>query len=209
MPRRDPGVRDSVFLNIPYDSAFERLYFAYIAGVSAFGLVPRATLEIPGSTRRLERILELIESCAYSIHDLSRVQLDRNPPATPRFNMPFELGLTVAWQRVASRKHVWFVCESVPHRALKSLSDINGTEIYVHGGTVAGVFRELCNAFVRERLQPSVQQMNDIYGYLRRNAPEILRRAGTASVFGARVFRELSLAGSRAADRAVLQRRRA
>jgi hypothetical protein len=33
------------------------------------------------------------QSCSYSVHDLSRVQIDRNPPATPRFNMPFELGL--------------------------------------------------------------------------------------------------------------------
>jgi len=35
--------RDSVFLNIPYDPAFERLYLAYIAGIHAFNLVPRAT----------------------------------------------------------------------------------------------------------------------------------------------------------------------
>jgi hypothetical protein len=51
---------ESVFLNIPYDSAFENLYLAYIAGVSSFGLKPRAALEIPSSERRLDRILELI-----------------------------------------------------------------------------------------------------------------------------------------------------
>ncbi len=79
MPQREPQRRRerySVFLNIPYDSAFENLYLAYIAGLSAFGLIPRATLEIPTSQRRLERILKLIQECAYSIHDLSRVQLD-------------------------------------------------------------------------------------------------------------------------------------
>lgn len=81
---------DSVFLNIPYDPQFTRLYVAYIASVSAVGLVPQATLGITGN-RRLDRIASLIESCAYSIHDLSRVQLDRNPPRTPRFSMPFEL----------------------------------------------------------------------------------------------------------------------
>ena len=87
--------RYSVFLNIPYDSAFENLYLAYIAGLSAFGLIPRATLEIPTSQRRLERILKLLQQCAYSIHDLSRVQLDAKAPRVPRFNMPFELGLAV------------------------------------------------------------------------------------------------------------------
>lgn len=33
--------RDEVFLNIPYESKFEKLFVAYIAGLSAFGLVPR------------------------------------------------------------------------------------------------------------------------------------------------------------------------
>jgi hypothetical protein len=41
-----------VFLNIPYDKNFERLFLAYIAGISALGLIPRATLEITDSTRR-------------------------------------------------------------------------------------------------------------------------------------------------------------
>jgi hypothetical protein len=81
----------SVFLNLPYDARFRSLFLAYVAGNSAFGLIPRATLEIPGGARRLDRILALMESRRYSIHDMSRVQLDRRPPPTPRFNMPFEL----------------------------------------------------------------------------------------------------------------------
>jgi hypothetical protein len=114
---------ESVFLNIPYDSPFENLYLAYIAGVSSFGLKPRAALEIPSSKRRLDRILDLIQDCAYSIHDLSRVELDRTPPLTPRFNMPFELGLTVALEKVAIPRHVWVVCESKRFRLKKSLTD--------------------------------------------------------------------------------------
>lgn len=86
--RRRPD-RHYVFLNIPYDRAFENLYLAYIAGLSAFGLIPRAPLEIPTRQRRLERILELIRGCAYSMDDLSRVQLDRRTPRVPRFKMPF------------------------------------------------------------------------------------------------------------------------
>ncbi len=63
MPQRKPPRRRerySVFLNIPYDPPFENLYLAYIAGLTAFGLIPRATLEIPTSRRRLERITDLI-----------------------------------------------------------------------------------------------------------------------------------------------------
>jgi hypothetical protein len=59
-------------------------------------LLPRSALEIPGPTRRLDRILELISACRYSFHDLSRVQLSRG---APRFNMPFEAGLAVASAR--------------------------------------------------------------------------------------------------------------
>ena len=92
-----PVSPDAVFVNIPYDEGFRRLYLAYIIGLTQLGLEPRATLGIPGGERRLDRILALIQSCRYSIHDLSRVQLDRNPPRTPRFNMPFELGLAVTW----------------------------------------------------------------------------------------------------------------
>jgi hypothetical protein len=105
-----PRVRDeSVFLNVPYDAGFENLLLAYIAGISAFGFTPRATLEIPFGQRRLDRILSLIRQCQYSIHDLSRVQLDRKAPRTPRFNMPFELGLAVALERSAHPDHSWIV----------------------------------------------------------------------------------------------------
>ena len=99
MPKRPA----EVFLNIPYDTKFDRLFRAYICGISAFGLVPRATLEIPGGARRLDRILELIRSCAYAVHDLSRVELDAHKPRTPRFNMPFELGLSVAHEKSAKK----------------------------------------------------------------------------------------------------------
>src|SRR5206468_1185611 len=75
--------------------------------------------------RRLERIVRLLRNCRSSFHDLSRVSLDRNPPVTPRFNMPFELGLAVSPRR--SRAHEWFVFEERRHRLMKSLSDLNGT----------------------------------------------------------------------------------
>jgi hypothetical protein len=149
-----------VFLNIPYDRKFENLFLAFISGISAFGLVPRATLEITSSSRRLDRILSLIQDCQYSIHDLSRVELDRIPPLTPRFNMPFELGLSVAHQKALKGKtHEWFVCEAKAFRIVKSLSDLNGTDPFIHDGQVAGLFRELCAIFQRPGRQPTVQQM--------------------------------------------------
>src|SRR5438094_650912 len=94
---RRPLPPDEVFLNLPYDEKSQRLYLAYICGIRALEMDPRVTLEIPGGTRRLDRIFPLIQGCRFSIHDLSRVQLDGKHPRTPRLNMPFELGLAVAW----------------------------------------------------------------------------------------------------------------
>ena len=140
---------NSVFLNIPYDRRFQPLYLAYLVGMTELGLKPKATLGIPGGARRLDRIFELIQTCNYSVHDLSRVELDRTPPPTPRFNMPLELGLAIAWAKINPEAHTWFVCESVDRRAQKSVSDLNGTDFYIHNGTPDGVMRELSNAFVR------------------------------------------------------------
>jgi hypothetical protein len=87
-------------------------------------MFPHATLEIPDSSRRLEKILKLARSCDYSVHDLSRVQLDRTKPRVPRFNMPFELGLCVAdANRREGQRQDWFVFEAVMNRIDKSLSD--------------------------------------------------------------------------------------
>jgi hypothetical protein len=200
-----PNPEAEVFLNIPYDARFGRLFRAYICGTSAFGLVPRATLEIPGGARRLDRIFQLIQSCEYAIHDLSRVELDRTPPCTPRFNMPFELGLSVAHDKASKNAtHEWFVCESMNFRLTKSLSDLNGTDPYIHGGTVEGVFAQLRNMFVRSDRQPSIPQMWTIYREVSRALPVILHAAGPASLYSARVFRDLCVAASDSADRIVV-----
>ena len=180
--RSEPSAANQygVFLNIPYDQAFEPLYLAYIAGLCAFRLEPKSTLQIPGGERRLDRILDLIGSCRDSFHDLSRVELNLRRPATPRFNMPFELGLAVAWQRFREPSHTWCVFESRSWRAGKSLSDLSGTDVYVHDGTTAGVFREICNALVLVDLQPTVAQMAAIYRGLRRGLPDIMRNCEAA-----------------------------
>ena len=196
--------RDEVFLNIPYDKKFERLFLAYIAGISASGMVPRATLEITDSSRRLEKILKLTRSCDYSVHDLSRVQLDRAKPRVPRFNMPFELGLCVSdANRRAGQKQNWFVFEAVANRVDKSLSDLKGTDPRIHGATVRGVLSGLCNAFRRPGRQPTVPQMMQVYRELRRNQAAILSAAGSDTLYTRRVFADVCVVASSEAYRIV------
>jgi hypothetical protein len=188
---------NAVFLDIPYEDRFRRLYLAYIVGLVHLGLEPRVTLGIPGDDRRLDRIMDLIQGCRYSIHDLSRVELSRGEPRTPRFNMPFELGLTVAWSKQYPHRHTWFVCESRAYRLQRSLSDLGGTDPNIHGGTIEGVMRELCNAFVRPAQQmPTIPQMMRTYRVISKAAAPIQRNAGAVSLFESRVFSDLLFAAT-------------
>jgi len=192
---------NTVFINIPYDPAFRRLYLAYICGLVHLGFVPHATLEVPSGRNRLSKILELIRGCTYSVHDLSRVQLDHTQPATPRFNMPFELGLAVSAAEIDERTDSWFVLEARTRRLAKSLSDLGGSDPLIHGGTIAGVLRELGNAFSRTQTRGdfSVPAMLRTYRAVARNTERIGRETRSEHLYTARAFRLLISAAARAA----------
>ena len=195
-PLPDPN---AVLLNIPYDEEFQNLYIAYIVGLFQLGLVPHLASEIPGGDRRLNRIIQLIQSCRYSIHDLSRVELSVAPSAVPRFNMPLELGMTITWQILNPDQHTWFVCESEPYRLQRSASDLNGSDPYIHNGTPEGVLRELRNAFRRDNT-PSVPRMLGVYRLVDIALSSILKKNGTHNPYDRSVFLDLcvllsSLAG--------------
>ncbi|HUE22984.1 MAG TPA: hypothetical protein VMQ86_14965 [Bryobacteraceae bacterium] len=184
----EPSAR--VFLNFPYDRQFGPLYLAYIAGVCSFGLVPRVALELPGGKRRPDRIVELILSCSYSFHDLSRVELDLRRPRT-RMNMPFELGIAVMASYQNPGQHTWCVFEKNYRRVLKSLDDLAGSDIYCHDGSPKGVLKEIANALVRERHQPDIKSLLAVYEDVTNVLPAILRKRGAKSCYEAAVFRDL------------------
>jgi hypothetical protein len=117
--------------------------------------------------------------------------------------MPFELGLTVGHNTGTASQHTWFVFETRQWRLQKSLSDLNGTDVYVHGGTPSGVFRQLSNAFVRSRTQPTIAEMTRIYDGLLKNVRTILIETGAGSLFEASAFKRLSVYASALADEIV------
>jgi hypothetical protein len=198
--------QNAVFLNIPYDESFRSLYLAYIAGLTHLGFLPRVTLGLPGGARRLDKILDLIGSCRYSIHDLSNVRLDRKSPSTPRFNMPFELGLAVAWEKPNAKRHSWFVFEAREYRIQKSLSDLNGTDPQIHDGKASGIMRGLSNIFRRPANQPTVPEMMSTFQALSRRTTDILAATGGKSLFEARAFKDLCFEAKVAADNSRLLR---
>ncbi len=181
---------NAVFLNIPYDEEFRNLYIAYIVGLYQLDLVPHLASEIPGGERRLNRILALIRSCRYSIHDLSRVELSSASSAVPRFNMPLELGMTITWQILNPDQYTWFVFESEPYRLQRSASDLNGTDPHIHKGSVEGVLSELRNAFWREDAPP-VRRMLQAYRIVENSVENAFSKAGTRHLYAKSVFKEL------------------
>lgn len=110
--------------------------------------------------------------------------------------MPLELGLTIAWQKLNPDLHDWFLFESVRNRIEKSLSDLKGTDAYIHDGRAMGVFRELCNAFTRPGQHTTVPQMQLILRGLKKALPTIMKNAGSKSPFSAQVFDKLRVAAA-------------
>lgn len=181
---------DSVFLNIPYDSAFEDLYLAYIVGLTQLGLRIHAALAVPNQGR-LATIIKLIEESEFSIHDLSRVEVSRG---VPRFNMPVELGLALYRSHATKGKHRVFIFESKSHRAQRSTSDVNGIDPQIHKGTPKGLMSALRNILRQPEDVTTVPEMLTSYRAVKRKLPDLRRNAGSESLFEAAVFQDLTVA---------------
>ena len=189
--RRRPGARAlDVFINVPFDARYESLYLALIAGLCGLGHTPRCVLEMPSEANRLDRIIRLIQKCPASIHDLSRVELDPKSPRCPRFNMPFELGLAVAVARL-SGSHRWYLLESKRHRVQKSLSDVNGHDPFIHGGTAVGALKAIRNMFTWRGARPDVKDLSELLRDLRDEVAQLKQRNALKSLFEQAAFRQL------------------
>jgi hypothetical protein len=128
----------------------------------------------------------MIAACRYSFHDLSRIDVRGG---VPRFNMPFELGLAVGRRPRQKLRHEWFVFEARRFRLQRSLSDLNGIDPHIHHARPHQVLVELTNALVRADRQPTLDELTEVYRFLRRGAARI--REANAGLFGARAFRDL------------------
>ncbi|MCJ2057814.1 hypothetical protein MKL09_14770 [Methylobacterium sp. J-048] len=143
----------SVFINCPFDEAYEPILQAILFCVVYLGFSPRIARERNDSAEvRLEKITDLIEACKFSIHDLSRAQAT-TAGEYYRLNMPFEYGIDWACRR-------WFgsgrdakrllVLEEKPYRYQASISDISGSDIQYHQADYQIAVRKVRNWLVSE-----------------------------------------------------------
>jgi hypothetical protein len=194
MPNRtggSPVEPAQVFLNVPYNKSYERILVALTSALVALGRVPRLTFQVPevGEGRR-SRIFQLLKSCPVSIHDLSSVGMP------VRFNMPFELGLACAL-REQTRRHEFLVLEKRPHRLEKHLSDLNGIDPKIHGGTVRGAICAVLDVLKKPDGNPSADEVIRLDRVLMKLVPVLKKRHRTDELFNPRIYGELVALGTR------------
>lgn len=126
----------SVFINCPFDKNYRDDLLKPILYVTVInGLIPRLALEISDAGQiRLEKIISLIKSCKFSIHDLSLVK-STEAEQFSRMNMPFELGIDCGLrnsENLLFNGKQFLILEANRYDYMKALSDINGFDVKVH-----------------------------------------------------------------------------
>lgn len=126
----------SVFLNCPFDDAYRPLLQAALFAIQDCGFIARTALEDVGSGEtRLDKIVRIIGESRFSVHDISRVQVDAGYPL-PRFNMPFECGLCFGASRFGhparAKGRDMLLLAGAPFQDKATLSDLAGQDAKYH-----------------------------------------------------------------------------
>lgn len=134
---------------------------------------------------RIEKITGMIRACRLSIHDISRIEVDGDPPL-PRFNMPLELGMFMGAKAFGSgeqKKKAGVVLDTEPFRYQRYISDIAGQDIRAHGGDAGRVVRHVRN-FLSAHTHPSdflpdPERIMERYGHFPKGTTGDLRQVTT------------------------------
>jgi hypothetical protein len=149
----NPQFDKSVFINCPFDERFEPLLQAILFSVLYLGFEPRLALDKNDAGEvRLRKIVELIKSSKYSIHDLSR-SIAGKKGELYRLNMPFELGVDYGCREFdgeAKRDKKFLILEEKKYRYQAALSDLAGCDIEAHGGRFEDAMSKVRNWLVNE-----------------------------------------------------------
>jgi len=126
---------DSVFLNVPFDRKYARLFDALVFSIHDCGFTARSALEVDDSGQaRVAKILDIIEQSKFGIHDISRAGIDRQT-GLARFNMPLELGFFLGAKRYGTardRQKCCLVLDRERYRYRNFCSDIAGQDVRAH-----------------------------------------------------------------------------
>ncbi len=124
----------TVFINCPFDSSYAPLFEAIVFAVHDAGFLAKCARErLDSSEVRLQKIVSLIAESRFSIHDISRTELDETS-ALPRFNMPLELGIDLGCKAFSPdhRDKLLLIFDSEQYRFQTFVSDIGGQDVHMH-----------------------------------------------------------------------------
>jgi len=179
--RRDPLYERNVFINCPFDEEYTPIFEAIVFTIQTCGFRPTcARSRVNSSDVRLHKIIEIIASCRYSIHDLSRTELDRTS-ALPRFNMPLELGIDLGCRAYGSNQKgkSFLIFDRDRFRFQTYVSDIAGQDVADHGDdpnrAIARV-RDWLRTESRRTDIPGARAMQLKYESFRKELPAVCQR---------------------------------
>jgi hypothetical protein len=179
MATKSESYFSNVFINCPFDKAFDSIFDAIVFAVHASGFIPRCAKEFDDSDDiRIHKILKLISDSCLGIHDFSRLS---DAAGFPRFNMPLELGIFIGVQKFGSRndkrkKYLVLATHQFEFKAF--MSDISGQDIKAHGDkpekAIQAIRDWLSNKSTRSRI-PSGSILVEWYEEFKSDLPDICK----------------------------------
>jgi hypothetical protein len=154
----------SVFINCPFDNEYRSKLQALIFTIRYCDFFPRIASERFNSSEiRMDKILEIILECKYSIHDFSRIQATQAGDYA-RFNMPLELGLDLGCKYFHTNKKYrekqTLILENDKGSVHRAMSDLGGSDMRCYEGDterlVEGVRNWLADHSAEELPGPSL-----------------------------------------------------
>jgi hypothetical protein len=176
--KRDPL---AVFVNAPFDPAYDPMLEALVFTIFASGYRARCTLEESDSGDvRLDKLVRLIAESPRSIHDLSRIRPSQGGSDLPRFNMPFELGMAMGAKRFSpSRKNDNIkIMVAEPYKLPEYLSDLGGNDPDAHHNEppkVVGIVRDFLHTAPSGKPLPGPAKLVATFNEFKRQLPAIAR----------------------------------
>lgn len=125
----------NVFINCPFDHEYRAILRPLLFTTIYLGFVPRIALErLDSGQPRIQKLVSLISSSKFAIHDLSRLRAKKKGEFF-RLNMPLELGIDFGCRTYGTsrfRRKKILILETEPYRYQAAISDLSGSDIKVH-----------------------------------------------------------------------------
>lgn len=121
MDKLDP----QVFINCPFDAAYNNLFRTLVFTLSYLDHIPVFSVSETSTDFRLISIINLIQHSNPGVHDLSW-HTSKNADELSRFNLPFELGLDIGCKLFGGKKYAHkkiIILDHSPHDYDRYLGD--------------------------------------------------------------------------------------